>query len=42
MGFFNAEENEICDELKSLDLNAMTPMQAMTVLYDLQAKAKNS
>lgn len=42
MGFFNSADNAVCDELKSLDLNSMTPMQAMTVLYDLQAKAKNS
>ena len=42
MGFFNPGENEICDELKALDLNAMTPMQAMTVLYALQAKARNN
>lgn len=32
---------EICDELKGMDLNSMTPMQALTLLYDLQAKAKN-
>ena len=32
---------EICAELKGLDLNSMTPVQAMTVLYELQAKAKN-
>lgn len=42
MGFFNSADSAVCDELKSLDLNSMTPMQAMTVLYDLQAKAKNS
>ena len=38
---FIAADNVICDELKSLDLNSMTPMQALTTLYDLQAKAKN-
>lgn len=42
IGFFNDTENEICDELRTLDLNSMTPMQALTCLYDLQAKAKNN
>ena len=40
-GFFSAAENEICEELKALDVNSMTPVQALTALYDLQAKAKN-
>ncbi len=42
MGFLQGATNEVCEELKALDLNSMTPMQAMTALYDLQAKAKNS
>ena len=42
IGFLGGAGNEICDELKALDLNAMTPMQALTTLYDLQAKAKNN
>ena len=42
IGFLNNELNEVCDELKSLDLNTLTPMQALTILYDLQAKAKNA
>ncbi len=42
MGFLSGAADEICEELKCLDLNVMTPMQALTVLYDLQAKAKNS
>lgn len=41
-GFLAAAENEICEKLKELDINAMTPVEALTVLYDLQAKAKNS
>jgi len=41
MGFLTGAVNEVCEELKALDLNAMTPMQALTTLYDLQAKAKN-
>ncbi len=42
IGFLSGAGNEICDELKAMDLNAMTPMQALTALYDLQAKAKNN
>ncbi len=41
-GFLAAAENEICEKLKNLDINSMTPVEALTVLYDLQAKAKNS
>lgn len=41
IGFMSSGASEICSELKTLDINAMTPVQAMTVLYDLQAKAKN-
>lgn len=40
-GFLAAAENEICEELKALDINSMTPVEALTALYDLQAKAKN-
>ena len=40
-GFLAAATNEVCEELKNMDLNCMTPMQALTTLYDLQAKAKN-
>ncbi len=40
IGFFGGVSDEVCEELKALDLNSMTPMQALTVLYDLQAKAK--
>ena len=42
MDFFGAEESPVLSELKALDLNVMTPVEAMTKLYDLQAKAKNS
>lgn len=38
---FIAADTGIAEELKALDLNSMTPMQALTTLYDLQAKAKN-
>lgn len=41
MDFFGAAENPVLEELKGLDLNVMTPVEALTKLYDLQAKAKN-
>lgn len=41
IGFLGGAENEVCEELRNMDLNSMTPMQALTTLYDLQAKAKN-
>lgn len=39
--FFDAAEDPVLEELKELDLNQMTPVEALTRLYDLQAKAKN-
>lgn len=41
MNFFGAEEDPIVSELKELDLNTMTPVEALTKLYDIQAKLKN-
>lgn len=41
MDFFAIEENPVVTELKRLDLNVMTPVEALTKLFDLQAKAKN-
>ena len=41
MDFFGAAEDPILEELKNLDLNVITPVEALTTLYDLQAKAKN-
>lgn len=40
MDFFAVSDNEVVKELKQLDLNTVTPMEALTKLYDLQAKAK--
>ncbi len=40
LGFISAG-NGVCDELLALDINSMTPVEALTALYDLQAKAKN-
>ncbi len=34
-------ENEVVSEIKELDLDAMSPMEALTKLYALKAKAKN-
>ncbi len=42
MNFFGAAENPVLEELRELDLNMMAPMEALTKLYDLQAKIKNS
>ena len=41
MEFFGAAENPGLEELKGLDLNVMPPVEALTTLYDLPAKAKN-
>lgn len=41
MDFFHTAENPIVEELMGLDLNMLSPMEALTKLYDLQAKAKN-
>ena len=37
----NVEDNEIISELKSTDLNTLTPIEAMNILYKLKAKADN-
>jgi len=41
MDFFALAENPVISELKEIDLNVMTPVEALTKLFDLQAKAKN-
>lgn len=38
--FFVGEDNAIISELKLIDLNTITPVEALTKLFDLQAKAK--
>ena len=35
------EENEVVSELKSLELDSMSPMEALTKLYALKAKAQS-
>jgi len=39
---FDAIDTTLIDELKHIDLNAVTPMQAMQILHDLQTRAKSS
>ena len=41
LSFIGFEENEIVAEIKGLALDAMTPMEALTKLYALKAKAEN-
>ncbi len=38
--FFAQTDNAVISQLKEMDLNTMTPVEALTKLYDLQAKAK--
>ncbi|WP_432664905.1 DNA mismatch repair protein MutS [Wukongibacter baidiensis] len=40
INFFDLESNEIIDELKKLNIINMTPMDAMTKLYELVEKVK--
>lgn len=37
---FHLEETQMLDEIKKLDIMAMTPMEALQKLFDLQKKAK--
>lgn len=41
LSFMGLEENEIVSEIKSLALDNMSPMEALTKLYALKAKAEN-
>ena len=41
MDFFALAENPVSTELKEIDLNVITPVEALTKLFDLQAKANN-
>lgn len=38
--FLGLDDNEIISELKQMDLNMVTPVEALTKLFELQAKAK--
>jgi DNA mismatch repair protein MutS len=39
LNLFEAAESPVLEELKKLDLGAMTPIEALTVLYQLQKRA---
>ena len=39
--FDTVQDNDIVEEIKSLDMTAITPMEAMNILYNLQNKIKN-
>ena len=41
MSFLTTEDYEVLSELKGLNLDTMTPVEALTKLYDLKAKALN-
>ncbi len=42
ISFGDFAANEICDELKKLDVSTLTPIEAISKLFDLSNKAKNS
>ena len=39
--FGNGKDEEIVEELASIDVGNMTPIEALNKLYELQNKAKN-
>ncbi len=39
--FDTVKDDDIINELKELDINNLTPHEAMNKLYDLQNKVKN-
>ena len=41
IGFTSAESDELINEMKTLDVNVLTPIEAMQKLWDLVNKAKN-
>ncbi len=42
ISFGDFAANEICDELRKLDVSTLTPIEAISKLFDLSNKAKNS
>ena len=42
LSFASNAGNEIVDELKTLDINTLTPIEAMSVLYKFVQKAKET
>ncbi len=41
ISFGSSNANDIVEKLKNLDVNTLTPIEAMSVLYDLSKQAKN-
>lgn len=41
MSFGSSNANDILDKLKKIDVNTLTPIEAMSVLYDLTKQANN-
>jgi DNA mismatch repair protein MutS len=39
LSLFEAAENPVVEELRKLDLSTTTPIEALTILYQLQKKA---
>ena len=39
--FDTVQDNDIIEELKSIDIGNLTPMEALNTLYNLQNKIKN-
>jgi ethanolamine utilization microcompartment shell protein EutS len=35
------QSKEVMDELKAIDVNTLTPIESMKILYDLANKAKS-
>lgn len=40
MDIFHAEENRLADEIAKIDIMALSPIEALQILFDLQKKAK--
>ncbi len=36
----STDDNDILEELRSIDVNSMTPMDALSKLYELSTRAK--
>jgi DNA mismatch repair protein MutS len=36
------QKSPVLDELEKLDINSLTPLEALTKLYELQKKAKET
>ena len=41
ISFCNSNADDIVEKLRKLDVNTLTPIEAMTVLYDLSKQANN-